>query len=82
MTRDKAMARNILQFVEENAMKDGISVDIVKLASLKYPAQSDAFDYHIELLVDAGFLRRVTAPDTAQSFIALTWAGHDLIETL
>ena len=82
MTRDKMLARNILQFVEENALKDGLNVDLVKLASVKHTSQGDVFDYHIDLLVEAGYLRLATAADGAQAFISLTWDGHDLLEAL
>lgn len=82
MTRDKVIARNILQYVEEYAAKDGLNVDLVKLAFVNHPSQGDVFDYHVGLLVGAGYLRLGTGADSALGFISLTWAGHDLLQTL
>jgi len=82
MTRDKTFAKSILQFVETHDQSRGVNTDMAKLALVNYPAMEDSFNYHLDLLVGDGYLRREFTADHAQSFLLLTWTGHDLLETL
>lgn len=90
MKRNKDWALSLLSFLED--VPDGGGLVRHELKALfgqndLFPLVSteeiwDAFDYHLHLLVSAGFVL-ITKSDegTAHDDFDLTWAGHDYLES-
>lgn len=83
MKRDKELALRMLQLVQENA--DTAGMDLVHLRAAlpgRHQAWTVEMVYHLNLLVDAGYLTKKSATDTESASVQLTWSGHDQIEYL
>lgn len=84
MKRDGDLVKEIMGVLENS---DELVVgprDVV--ANLQSEYAQKEIEYHIGLLLDAGFIRQVKSSDfseaggTKNQGLALTWMGHDCIE--
>lgn len=83
MGRDKRKALVILQIVEVYARLDGVPLSEVRQAIERQEHVFDAIDlYHIELLVQGGYLLKTPLGESHGASVQLTWKGHDLLDDL
>jgi len=80
MKRDMDLCREILRFIESS--DPGVfTVDAPALAGAFAEQEQDAVDYHVALLVDAGFIDATgTVAAGAPVVKGLTWQGHEFME--
>lgn len=83
MQRNKSLAKCILEIVEDSTRLSGISYPELRTA---YGKRNIVWDngesYLLELLIDGGFIRKVEGIPPVADYIQLTWAGHDLLDSL
>lgn len=83
MGRDKRKALVILQIVEVYARLDGVPLSEVRQAIERQEYAFDGVDlYHIELLVQGGYLIKTPLSEREPATLQLTWKGHDLLDAL
>ncbi|MDI3274865.1 hypothetical protein [Pseudomonas sp. AL03] len=83
MQRNKSLAKCILEIVEESARLSGVSYPDLRTAYGKRNVVWDNGEsYLLDLLVEGGFLSKVEGIPPVADYIQLTWAGHDLLDTL
>ncbi|PRA14325.1 MULTISPECIES: hypothetical protein [Pseudomonas] len=80
MYRDKAIAKQILLWMEANTPAFGSQEIVIREGALGANADLPVFSYHMEILVSGGYLTKVKSE--VSGFYQLTWKGHDLIPTL
>lgn len=83
MVRSKRKAFTLLQMVELHGDLDGLSLpDIRSEVERTDFAWSGADTYHLQILVQGGFLAKAELTDQKPAKVQLTWAGHDLLDSL
>jgi hypothetical protein len=85
MKRDMDLIRQLLFIVEEDPMFNGQNwgqPDIYK-KSFEDGMSIEAIDYHLELLIEAGFLKGQSRAGFGSPVInKLTWEGHEFLDNI
>jgi len=77
MRRDIQLARLILTHVQAFAVIDGVREAAANIYVKEASSQDQQLvDYHFDLLANDGYLLR------SHGLVQLTWAGHDLLDSL
>lgn len=85
MKRDMDLIRQLLFAVEEDPMFNGQNwgqPDIYK-KPLEEGMSIEAIDYHVELLIEAGFLKGQSRAGFGSPVVnKLTWEGHEFLDNI
>ncbi|AGZ34694.1 MAG: hypothetical protein ACOKSU_26120 [Pseudomonas sp.] len=83
MVRSKRKAFSLLQMVELHGDLGGLSLpDIRSEVERTDFAWAGTDAYHLQLLVQGGFLAKSEPTDQMPAKVQLTWSGHDLLDSL
>jgi len=83
MKRNKIYAWTLLDLVQEHGVCAGMDLLHLKTA---YRGRNGEFSnvdqFHLDLLVNGGFLFLIAGAGAEPTKIQITWAGYDLLESL
>ncbi|NMY67317.1 DUF2513 domain-containing protein [Pseudomonas sp. WS 5414] len=83
MKRDLSVALKILEFIEENAFQNSISSTLIERAFSSDGISPSLYEqYQMDLLINGGFIYAIPVGDFGVHDCRLTWAGHDLLDSL
>lgn len=81
MRRDLVLARKVLAWIEANSLLLGSRKEEIRSGIAVSESSFAAFDYQLDLLVGAGFVV-CEKSQTGSNYYQLTWAGHELLDTI
>lgn len=83
MQRNRLLAMGILKVVERDAGLGGISYpDLQERYSRMNLVWDNGESYLLAMLVEGGFLSKIEGKSLGPDIVQLTWAGHDLLDSL
>ncbi|WP_092295589.1 hypothetical protein [Pseudomonas sp. NFIX28] len=83
MVRSKRKAFALLQMVELHGDLGGLSLPAMRSEIERTEfVWSGADNYHLQLLVQGGYLAKTEITAHEPATVQLTWAGHDLLDSL
>jgi len=81
MTRNMDLIRELLLKIEANPLVNGRQGVTLEPSDIESQCSSEEMDYHVELLMDGGFLKGKMGP-VHPVVSMLTWKGHEFVDDI